>query len=111
MQDNRLALKCGGIEPKRRAGELVSKRQPFSNSGETFRGVVGHPGTLGELPHPWRSTFPTRGVLYTIMSYSTPIAWLTEDGWTMPDVTYSPTTTQHQGVVRVYCLTGEEVAA
>jgi hypothetical protein len=92
MQDNRLALKCGGIEPKRRAGELVSKRQPFSNSGETFRGVVGHPGTLGELPHP-------------------PIAWLTEDGWTMPDVTYSPTTTQHQGVVRVYCLTGEEVAA
>lgn len=111
MQDNRLALKCGSIAPKQRAGELVSQRQPFSNSGGTFRGVVGYPGTLGELPHPWRTEFPRTGVLYTIMSYDTPIAWLTEDGWTVPEVTYSPTTTQHQGVMRVYLLTGEQVAA
>jgi hypothetical protein len=111
MQDNRLALKCGGIEPKRRAGELVAKRQPFSNAGGTFRGIVGNPDTLGELPPEWRHAFPRTHVDYTILSYSTPIAWLTEGRWIMPPVTYSPTTTQHQGVLRAWLLVGEEVAA
>ena len=111
MHDNRLALKCGGIEPKRRAGELVSKRLPFSNSSGTFRGIVGHPSTLGDLPYEWRNAFPRRGVLYTILSYDTPIAWLTEDGWTVPPVRYSNTTTQQQGVVRAWILVGEKVLA
>jgi hypothetical protein len=111
MADNRLALKCGGIEPKQRAGELVAKRKPFSNVTGSFRGFPGSPGTLGWLPEPWRSEFPTR-VSYSIMSWDTPMAWLTTDGyWVMPDVRYSQMTSVMQGTVRAWLLTGEEVRA
>jgi len=109
-RDMRLALKCRHAD-KARAAALVAALVPFSNSSGTFRGVAGYPGTLGELPHPWRSTFPTRGVDYTIMSYDTPIAWRVGGVWTMPDVRYSQTTSVHQGVVRWPILAGEEVAA
>jgi hypothetical protein len=37
---------------------------------------------------------------YVVYSYSTPIAWHTPKGWTIPDVKYSRTTSRHQGVVR-----------
>jgi hypothetical protein len=106
-----LALKHS-LTDKRLAGIRVNKRKPFTNSTGSFRGIVGGPGTFGELPAYWRNRFPERGVAYTIMSYSTPIAWLDHNGeWTVPDVKYSPTTTQHQGVVAVYLLVGEQVAA
>jgi hypothetical protein len=111
MSDSRLSIKTS-IAAKRLAGVRVSKRQPFRNHTGTFRGVVGFPGSLGELPTYWRNRFPARGVVYTIMSYDTPIAWLDHnDEWTVPDVRYSPTTTFHQGVVRSYLLVGEKVAA
>lgn len=111
MQDNRLALKTS-IEARRRAGELVAKRQPFSNNGGTFRGIVGRPDTLGWLPEEWRKVWDRSRVLYTIMSWDTPIAWLTGTGeWVVPDVSYSPTTSRQQTIMRVYLLVGEEVAA
>lgn len=38
--------------------------------------------------------------VYVVYSYDTPIGWVTSDGDVyVPDVTYSPTTTNHQGIV------------
>jgi hypothetical protein len=42
--------------------------------------------------------------VYVIFSYKTPIAWTFKNNrkvWTIPDVTYSTTTTNHQHIVRV----------
>jgi hypothetical protein len=111
MHDNRLPLKTSH-DAKVRAGALVSERKPFSNSNGTFRGIVGRPDTFGWLPEKYRRIFDTNRVLYTIMSYDTPIAFLLGTGvWIVPAESYSPTTTIHQGVVRWPILAGEEVAA
>ena len=37
---------------------------------------------------------------YIVWSSKTPIAWRTYGFWHMPDIVYSPTTTQHQGRIR-----------
>lgn len=37
---------------------------------------------------------------FVVWSYGTPIAWHTENGWTMPDRRYSATTSRHQSQVR-----------
>jgi len=41
------------------------------------------------------------GTVYVVFSYETPIAWYSEHNntWTIPNVKYSITTTQHQGQV------------
>lgn len=41
------------------------------------------------------------GAVYVVYSYATPIAWTDGVTWTRPDVTYSPTTTRHAGMVPV----------
>jgi hypothetical protein len=103
MHDDRLGLKTSR-EARERAGVLVSQRKPFSNTTGSFRGVVGMPGTFGWLPEPWRSEFPNR-VDYTIMSWDTPLAWLVDGVWTMPDVKYSQFTSIQQGAVRMWLRT------
>lgn len=68
----------------------------------------------GKLPQEWRDRMrkdmERAGCLYVVWSYKTPIAWCTmphpskadqRHEWTVPDVKYSPTTTNHQNVVRV----------
>lgn len=85
---------------------LIAERQTFETYGALkaeWNG--GYPS--GRLPSPWREQFDadTRhpdgrvGVLaYVVYSYATPIAWWTEsNGWVVPDVKYSPTTSKHQG--------------
>lgn len=42
------------------------------------------------------------GPIFVIFSYNTPIAWMYDGEWQIPNVTYSATTTNHQGLVRVY---------
>jgi hypothetical protein len=111
MQDNRLGLKTN-MEARHRAGELVSQRLPFSNHTGSFRGIVGRPDTLGWLPEEWRKVWDKSRVMYTIMSFDTPIAWLKGTGeWVVPPVSYSTTTSRQQTIMRVYLLTGEQVAA
>jgi len=46
------------------------------------------------------------GTVYVVFSYETPIAWYSyaTETWTIPNVKYSITTTQHQG--RVYLGSG-----
>jgi hypothetical protein len=59
--------------------------------------MVASTGYLPQKHHEsfYRST-------YRVYSYSTPIAWWSEqEGWVIPDVKYSITTTRHQSKARV----------
>ncbi len=77
---------------------------PFVTSG-TFRGVPG-PGprgiySTGHLPSEYRAAVTAETVDYVVYSYSTPIAWHDSvSGWSVPDVSYSVTTSRHQGKIR-----------
>lgn len=60
---------------------------------------------LGQLPEPYlselRQNLIDYRVLYVVYSYATPIAWVLDDETiVIPDVTYSATTSRHQGIVR-----------
>jgi len=107
-RDMRLAFKTR-LQDRRRAAALVAALQPFSNSTGTIRGIVGPPDDLGQLPPDWVDQFPSSGIQYTILSFATPIAWLHDGRWTMPDVRYSQTTTIHQGWVRWPILDGQDM--
>lgn len=100
------------------ADDFIVARAEFRCHG-ALRGTgrndhTGLRASAGFLPEPHRSAFhaasPRYGtrpgerdtdVLYVVFSYETPIAWFTvEDGWVVPAVKYSRTTSRHQGVVR-----------
>lgn len=83
------------------AGDLIGLCIPFVASA--LSGIVGRSYMLGELPEPFRTIYKDdqrRGILYTVVSYETPIAWLTVEGWKVPGVRYSQTTGRHQSAVR-----------
>lgn len=90
-----------------KAGMAMDNAVPFRNSNRTFRGEPMSPrsGALvfsGRMPHEDAERLAdATGVDYVVWSYSTPIAWHDEQGWHVPDARYSPTTSQHQGTVRV----------
>lgn len=71
-------------------------------SFRTYGNLRGEPDTfdVGQLPDPWRTEYHTRRglITYTVLSYSTPIAWYDKErGWVYPDVKYSITTSKAQG--------------
>lgn len=55
---------------------------------------------IGWMP-PEHVPTDTNGPFYVVKSYETPIAWYHNDMWTVPDVKYSATTTNHQHTVRM----------
>ncbi len=77
------------------------------------RVAKGNGVCMGRLPENWRAVLRLdneRDALYVVYSYGTPIAWRAivndrdapeHDKWTIPDVKYSATTTNHQNVVTV----------
>ena len=105
------------IRANRRSVPLaIRDRVPFANSTGSLTGYVGHPGTVGQMPEPWREQYlvaiGTRSVVYTVVSYSTPIAWLLDSGeWIIPDHRYSQTTSCHQGLARYGASMAQAVAA
>lgn len=99
-----------------RAKKLRAKNDSFLRfaeclrAGESFethealRGVAGSTLTSsfgGRLPGEY-STPPGQTVDYVVYSYGTPIAWrLSDTGkWIVPNVSYSRTTSCHQGTIR-----------
>ena len=92
----------------------ISKRVPFTTYG-SLRGAfatVGNASQLGRLPDEWRAVWSDAvksatnkhgdNPMFAVWSYGTPIAWHTvTDGWVVPDVRYSVTTSKHQGQARV----------
>lgn len=98
-----------------RLAELLARGEQFSNTTGTLRGTHrtpsgGWPSALGRLEPAEAERFrrllsgdgsrPAMDMI--IYSYATPIAWhVPGTGWTVPDATYSATTSRHQSVVRV----------
>ncbi|WP_282795221.1 hypothetical protein [Streptomyces sp. CC224B] len=82
--------------------EALARRAPFDTYG-AFRAVDGDCLPLGtRLPARWREQYSAEReqITYTVLSYRTPIAWVLRSGEVViPDVTYSRTTTGHQGLL------------
>jgi hypothetical protein len=80
----------------------LARLLPFQTHG-AMRAVTYAPDSTGRLPAQWahryRDDQHTPGIVYAVVSYATPIAWVRVDGRTVvPPVTYSPTTTRHQNL-------------
>jgi hypothetical protein len=80
---------------------LASEQEPFTSHGS----LSGHKGktSTGYLPGDLADAYHQRGenIVYTVLSYATPIAWFDrERGWVIPEVRYSVTTSKQQGKIR-----------
>lgn len=78
----------------------IASESPFQTHG-ALSAVLGASGS-GKLPEPWKTLYEASReagtVRYTVLSYDTPIAWTTADGYLFfPEVRYSVTTSAHQG--------------
>jgi hypothetical protein len=92
----RMNLANGSWETQERLLNL----QPFKGSN-FYAGPPPYALNTGRLPATWRERYredvETCGVVYAVMSYATPIAWVCADGTVViPDVKYSVSTTRHQ---------------
>ena len=83
--------------------EAIRDRMPFKTSGALRGGwrVTGDSGSLrGDDLTRWSDDCDTTTgrEMYVVLSYSTPIAWWTEDrGWYKVAGKFSVTTSRHQG--------------
>ena len=85
--------------------KMIAARMPFDTYGSA-KGTNARQHT-GRLPEAWADVYKRDGehIVYTILSYDTPIAWVLDDGtWRVPDVYYSVTTARHIGAAR-YAIT------
>lgn len=79
------------------APDYIRDLKPFRASH--LSAVKGRVTRTGDLPAEHREQYEADDVLYTVLSYETPIGWVTYDGTArMPSLRYSLTTTQHQHV-------------
>ncbi|MEU6260178.1 hypothetical protein ACFUEN_29765 [Streptomyces griseorubiginosus] len=81
----------------------LAARQPFTTYG-AFRATNQRNYCVGRLPQQWadryRADADAGRIVYQVYSYSTPIAWVLDDGAiVVPQVRYSLTTTRHQGLL------------
>jgi hypothetical protein len=79
--------------------DTLAAFEPFRTHGN-LSGTAGPTYEVGRLPEPHRSGYRERSehIDYTVVSYSTPLAWHDDErGWVMPDVSYSVTTSKAQG--------------
>ena len=87
------------------AREFISARREFN--GSSMSGRKSPTGDIGRLPGNWRDVYyQTAGRIdYIIYSFSTPIAWHTNDGlWFIPSVTYSSYSSRHQHYARMVAM-------
>jgi hypothetical protein len=89
---------------KKKIEDAVTAGKDFKLS--SMHGDSAWNSVYGYLPENWVEVYKSnRGdadnpIVFTIFSYSTPIAWRLEDGtWIVPPVKYSVTTTGHQSAV------------
>jgi hypothetical protein len=76
-------------------------RMRYAEDFDTHGALKGRAGTpylgLGRLPREHEGD--VREADYVVYSYATPIAWHSANGWTLPDVRYSVTTSAHQSKI------------
>lgn len=92
---------------RQRLNYAIKHRLDFTTGGALKGAWESSPVFSGLLPHDEREQLrvaesgnPVGTRIYVIRSYSTPIAWYTRGVWTVPNVTYSVTTSRHQSIVR-----------
>lgn len=80
----------------RDARSLIRDRVEFKSRTGNFLGQKHtpgyHVGYTGYLPQAYESHGRLVNADYIVFSYATPIAWHLADGWVIPDVRYSSTT-------------------
>ena len=82
------------------AEKAIANRQPFRTP--SIHAIAGKVYSTGKLPNDWAGKYAFDDVAYTVLSYDTPIGWVTKGGEkVIPNVRYSETTTQHQYIVKV----------
>ena len=59
----------------------IARLEPFKTHTGSLRGEKGGPSSTGRLPSKHLEELAGHNVDYTVMSYSTPIAWHHEGGW------------------------------
>lgn len=70
-------------------GNLSGRKVTPNSSGSPY----------GRLDFSYRASFAQAE--YAIYSYGTPIAWLADGEWYMPNTRYTVTTTNHQNAIRM----------
>ena len=87
------------------AGQYISNQINFI--GSNFVGIVQAPDhspddyrTYGQLDTNNIALLNSDHPTYIVYSYATPIAWYGINGWNLPSIKYSPTTSKHQSIVR-----------
>lgn len=87
------------------------ERKPLMRSGFGMKAFNRATELRGRLPEKWVNEYAIdelEGIVYTVVSYMTPIAWVKRDGTVViPDIYYSPTTSAHQGLCRTYLTSGK----
>lgn len=85
--------------------DLVLKRAIFKIGNISGSKYPMFKYQTGQLPKNLIDKMKAANPAYAVYSYKTPIAWTTTTGWYIPDITYSVTTSHHQGVIRVIAAT------
>ena len=84
------------------AYRAISDLTPFTTSGAlSGRAPDGQhfgPWDSGRLPREHVESF--QRATYAVFSYVTPIAWVADGAWVIPDARYSVTTSRHQSAAR-----------
>jgi hypothetical protein len=90
-------------------GLYLAQRAEFRTRG-SLAAVRRAPDETGRLPAEWveRYRADAPNIVYVVLSYATPIAWVRDDGQVIiPECSYSLTTTRHQRLCRL-CLYDQE---
>lgn len=87
----------------------LQNREAFKRSGFAMQGVEGAVYSTGRMPaegaREYNNHANAEQIVYTVLSYATPIAYVTKDGAVrIPDASYSVTTTHHQNLCKVYLV-------
>ena len=89
--------------PLREARAAFDQRRAF-NCNDTLRGHYGSPTTYGRLAAMWVAYIRQfrDQIVYSVVSYDTPIAWVMRDGRVIvPPAWYSQTTSRHVSALRL----------
>lgn len=85
-------------------GLRLAQRVAFTTRG-ALSAVYSPPAETGRLPAEWvkRYRADESRLVYVVLSYATPIAWVLDDGQVIiPDCCYTLTTSRHQQLCRTW---------
>ena len=83
--------------------KMIAARMPFDTYGSAMGTNLARQHT-GSMPEAWADVYKRDGehIVYTILSYDTPIAWVLDDGtYVLIEDRITPTTARHQETARL----------